>query len=366
MAKQETKASTKNEAALKETIEKGAQTRKQKFLKAISGLKFRIKKNRDNTNFKNSIYNDDGELVEECVENYRADCASLKKAIEEYIEAEKTGKKTLKSKIGQKLNLGLKLDTNKLENLKEQIKEPTPSNKIAPENASYDIAEAMANLRKSIKPTSTTNKNLRKKLAEIEKQLRLNDTMMTKDFDERGKIEVVEAEKAEEKAKTRKQKFLEKIENLDFSYEPKNNTILDDNGEATKAVKEYRGNCKELAEAIKEYVESEQKDKNSTKFKVKSLLSLKLNLVKMEALEKKLTSKNCMESTDGQTITFTCLEIKEKMEDLRKSIAPTSATNKEIRKKLANFEKQLRTNMKIWRSDPQHPDNRKKSNNNIQ
>ena len=361
MAKQETKASTKNETALKETIEKGAQTRKQKFLKAISGLKFRIKKNRDNTNYKNSIYNDGGELVEECVENYRADCASLKKAIEEYIEAEKTGKKTLKSKIGQKLNLGLKLDINKLENLKEQIKEPTPSDKIAPENASYDIAEAMANLRKSIKPTSTTNKNLRKKLAEIEKQLRLNDTMMTKDFDERGKIEVVE-----EKAKTRKQKFLEKIENLDFSYEPKNKTILNSNGEATKAVKEYRGNCKELAEAIKEYVESEQKDKNSTKFKMKSLLSLKLNLVKMEALEKELTSKNCMESTDGQTITFTCFKIKELMEKFRKSIAPTSATNKEIRKKLANFEKQLGTNMKIWRSDPQHPDNRKKSNNNMQ
>lgn len=355
MAKQETKASTKDEAALKESIEKGAQTRKQKFLKAISGLKFRLKKARDNTHFKNSIYNDSGELVEECVENYRADCASLKKAIEEYIEAEKAGKKTLKSKIGQKLNLGLKLDENKLNDLKKEIKEPTPSDEIAPENASYNIAESMANLRKSIKPTSTTNKNLRKKLAEIEKQLRLNDTMMIKDLNERGNVEEIE-----EKAKTRKQKFLEKIENLDFSYEPKNNKILDSNGKATKAVREYRENCKELAKAINEYVESEQKDENSTKFKVKSLLSLKLNLGKMKALKKELTSENCMESTNGQTVTLTCLEVKELMEKFRKSIAPTSATNKEIREKFASFEKQLRSNMEIWRNDPQHPDNRKK------
>lgn len=352
MAKQETKASTKDEAAMKESIEKGAQTRKQKFLKAISGLKFRLKKARDNTYFKNSIYNDGGELVEECVENYRADCASLKKAIEEYIEAEKAGKKTLKSKIGQKLNLGLKLDENKLNDLKKEIKEPTPSDEIAPENASYNIAESMANLRKSIKPTSTTNKNLRKKLAEIEKQLRLNDTMMIKDLNERGNIEEIE-----EKAKTRKQKFLEKIENLDFSYEPKNNKILDSNGKATKAVREYRENCKELAKAINEYVESEQKDENSTKFKVKSLLSLKLNLGKMKALKKELTSENCMESTNGQTVTLTCLEVKELMEKFRKSIAPTSATNKEIREKFASFEKQLRSNMEIWRNDPQHPDN---------
>lgn len=352
MAKQETKASTKDEAAMKESIEKGAQTRKQKFLKAISGLKFRLKKARDNTYFKNSIYNDGGELVEECVENYRADCASLKKAIEEYIEAEKAGKKTLKSKIGQKLNLGLKLDENKLNDLKKEIKEPTPSDEIAPENASYNIAESMANLRKSIKPTSTTNKNLRKKLAEIEKQLRLNDTMMIKDLNERGNVEEIE-----EKAKTRKQKFLKKIENLDFSYEPKNNTILDSKGEATKAVREYRENCKELAKAINEYVESEQKDENSTKFKVKSLLSLKLNLGKMKALKKELTSENCMESTNGQTVTLTCLEVKELMEKFRKSIAPTSATNKEIREKFASFEKQLRSNMEIWRNDPQHPDN---------
>ena len=352
MAKQETKASTKDEAAMKESIEKGAQTRKKKFLKAISGLKFRLKKARDNTYFKNSIYNDGGELVEECVENYRADCASLKKAIEEYIEAEKAGKKTLKSKIGQKLNLGLKLDENKLNDLKKEIKEPTPSDEIAPENASYNIAESMANLRKSIKPTSTTNKNLRKKLAEIEKQLRLNDTMMIKDLNERGNVEEIE-----EKAKTRKQKFLEKIENLDFSYEPKNNKILDSNGKATKAVREYRENCKELAKAINEYVESEQKDENSTKFKVKSLLSLKLNLGKMKALKKELTSENCMESTNGQTVTLTCLEVKELMEKFRKSIAPTSATNKEIREKFASFEKQLRSNMEIWRNDPQHPDN---------
>lgn len=352
MAKQETKVSTKDEAAMKESIEKGAQTRKQKFLKAISGLKFRLKKARDNTYFKNSIYNDGGELVEECVENYRADCASLKKAIEEYIEAEKAGKKTLKSKIGQKLNLGLKLDENKLNDLKKEIKEPTPSDEIAPENASYNIAESMANLRKSIKPTSNTNKNLRKKLAEIEKQLRLNDTMMIKDLNERGNVEEIE-----EKAKTRKQKFLEKIENLDFSYEPKNNKILDSNGKATKAVREYRENCKELAKAINEYVESEQKDENSTKFKVKSLLSLKLNLGKMKALKKELTSENCMESTNGQTVTLTCLEVKELMEKFRKSIAPTSATNKEIREKFASFEKQLRSNMEIWRNDPQHPDN---------
>ena len=355
MAEQETKASTKNEAAMKESIEKGAQTRKQKFLKAISGLKFRIKKNRDNTYFKNSIYNDDGELVEECVENYRADCASLKKAIEEYIEAENTGKKTLKSKIGQKLNLGLKLDQNKLNNLKKEIKEPTPTDEVAPEKASYEIAEKMADLRKSIKPTSTTNKNLRKKLAEIEKQLKLNNAMMLKYINERDDVEEIE-----EKAKTRKQKFLEKIENLDFSYEPKNNTILDSKGKATKAVREYRENCKELAEAINEYVESEQKDENSTKFKVKSLLSLKLNLGKMKALKKELTSENCMESTKGQVVTLTCFEIKKLMEEFRKSIAPTSAANKEIREKFASFEKQLRSNMEIWRNDPQHPDNRKK------
>lgn len=356
MAKQETKVSTKDEAAMKESIEKGAQTRKQKFLKAISGLKFRLKKARDNTYFKNSIYNDGGELVEECVENYRADCASLKKAIEEYIEAEKAGKKTLKSKIGQKLNLGLKLDENKLNDLKKEIKEPTPSDKIAPENAINDIAEKMANLRKSIKPTSTTNKNLRKKLAEIEKQLESNATMMTNDSNARLGSGIA-IEEVEKKAKTRKKEFLKKIENLDFSYEPKNNTILDSKGEATKAVREYRENCKELAKAINEYVESEQKDENSTKFKVKSLLSLKLNLGKMKALKKELTSENCMESTNGQTVTLTCLEVKELMEKFRKSIAPTSAANKEIREKFASFEKQLRSNMKIWRNDPQHPDN---------
>lgn len=293
------------------------------------------------------------------MENYRADCASLKKAIEDYIEAEKTAKKTLKSKIGQKLNLGLKLDTDKLENLKEQIKEPTSADAIAPEHACGEIAEAMANLRKSIKPTSTTNKNIIKKLAEIEKQLKLNDTMITNDFNARRGFEI-DIEEFGKKAKTRKQKFLKKIENLDFSYEPKNNTILDEKGEATKAVKEYRENCKELAEAINGYLESESKEEKSTKFKSKSLLSLKLNLVKMRALEEKLTIKD-MESTNGQEITMTCLNIKKKMEEFRKSIAPTSATNKEIRKKFASFEKQLRTNMEIWRGDPQHPDNRKKT-----
>lgn len=361
MANQENKASAKThkEEALKETIEKGSKTRKQEFYTTLSSLKFKLKKAPNNKDFKNSIFDDSGVLVEECVEKYREDCANLKKAIEEYIESEKASKKSLKGKIGEKLNLGLKLDINKMENLRKNLDiNPNSHNNTVLEDACGEISDAVANLRKSIKPTSTTNKNIRKKLAEIEKQLESNATMMTNDFNARRGSGIV-IEEVEKKAKTRKKEFLKKIENLDFSYEPKNKTILDSKGEATKAVQEYRESCKKLAEAINGYVNSESKEEKSTKFKAKSVLGLKLNLTKMKNLKKELTS-NWMESTKGQDITRTCLEIKAKMEDLRKSIAPTSATNKEIRKKLASFEKQLRTNMETWRSDPQHPENTKK------
>lgn len=343
-----------------ETIEKNSTTHKQKFYKEILDLRFKLKKAPGNIHFKNSVYKDGGELVESCVAEFREDCKILKEAIEEYIKSEEKSGTSLKNRITEKLNLGLKLDQNKMKEIAECLEKYSKK----PEEQCDEIYVTVLNFRKSIKPYSAINKNIIKKLANIEKRLTKAGDMMTQDFLERhpmGNL-AMPMEEFEKKAKTRKKEFFNKIKNLDFSYDPnKSKSIIDSNtGEVEDdTVEDYRESCKKLAAAIHRYVELEEKDEKSTKFKAKSLLGLKLNLTKMKNLKKELLS-NGIKSDNGQDLTRTCLDIKPKMTDFRKSIVTTSPINKEIRKKLASFEKQLRTNMEIWNKDPYFPDNLKK------
>lgn len=343
-----------------ETIEKNSTTHKQKFYKEILDLRFKLKKAPGNIYFKNSVYKDGGELVESCVAEFREDCKILKEAIEEYIKSEGKTSTSLKNKITEKLNLGLKLDQNKMKEIAECLKKYSEK----PENRCDKIYKKVLNFRKSIKPSSTINKNIIKKLIDIEKRLNKAGDMMAQDSlkrQPRGNL-TLSMEEFEKKAKNFKTEFFNKIKNLDFSYDPnKSKSIIDSSTGRVEddTVEDYRESCEKLSSAIDNYIESESNEEKLKKRKVKTTLGLKFDINKMTELSIQLSDKR-LESDNGHELTKTCLDIKPKMTAFRKSIVTTSPINKEIRKKLASFEKQLRTNMEIWNKDPYFPDNLKK------
>lgn len=335
-----------NQGNLKESTQKETTTRKKEFYQNLKNLKLKLKKVK-NQYGKDSILNAAGALTPECVEEYQEDCKELKKAIQEYIESEKKAGKSIKAKLGEKLNLGLKLDTNKLEALEKAVPEDS-KNFSKTEALSSDInnmAKAMENLIKSIKPTSSTNKDIIKKLTGLEKQLKENLEILSTSFILEQDNEAINyLEKLNETDKTRKKELLKKIEKLNFSFDPyKSGSIVDKTGKITVAVTDYRESCKKMSSAIEQYIEAE---KQSKKTKLKSILSLKLNTKKLTELKRALDNSQITSDKEGK-VALSCDYIMGKMSDLRKSIKPTSPTNAAIIKKLKTFENQLNNNLKI-------------------
>lgn len=176
------------------------------------------------------------------------------------------------------------------------------------------------------------------------------------------KIEEELPETIEKESQTRKKTFFKDIDKLNFSFEPSNKTILDQNNKATKAVYQYKESCKKLKEAVNDYKNSEKGSTKSNKFKIKSALGMKLSLGKMDEFVKSIDNtkfNNNFKSDEGAKIVFSCNSMAEEIAKLRKSIKPVSPINIKIRKKLSGFEKQLYKNLDIWNEDPQNPKGKK-------
>lgn len=344
-----------------ETIDKKAKTNKKKFCTALTNLTFEFEKSPNN---KTSIYDDKKELIEGCVNGYNKSCGNLKKAIEEYINAENKNE-SIKSKIGEKLHLGLKLDLEKMKTLKEkldvEIKQPkykSPAGMKAEtgmiKSQLEDISSAMDDLRESITSSSDTNRKIREKLATFKKQIDANQDMVNYSNESNAKNNEIE-----EKTKAYKKEFLESINKLRFSFEPVidttrgGETIADENSNSTTA---YKESCEKLKEAVNKYITAKT---NSNKSKLKSALSLKLNSECMKELSALLNTNN-FKSKNITTVVKSCDELSEKMEELRKSIKPTSPTNIKIRSKLSSFKDQLDKNLDIWNNDPRNEKSIKK------